>query len=289
MVETRKTTSSSSSSSVTRVPEFFKVFLSPQSFYKMKIPVEFLDQLTCETPESISLIGPSGKVWRVCLLEMDDGYYFEKGWQDFVIDNFMINEDFCVFQYVNEGCLQVQIFEQNGCERESAFQANCSQAQACTTNCSAGHKVKKEVENQAEIPSSGPLISLRRAIKKEEENMALRGAQGFISQNPYTMITVRNSHVYTGSSLPLPVSFWKVNLPHHTQSFIVRDPRGKAWDVKFHCDAARHYGGLTVGWRKISFANSIEASDVCILELVKPNELKLHIFRVVEELKRSHH
>ncbi|RZC64024.1 hypothetical protein C5167_025770 [Papaver somniferum] len=78
------------SSSVTRrVPEFFKIFFSPESFNKMKIPVEFLEQLTCEIPGIFSLRGPSGKVWRVRLLETGDGCYFEKGWQDFVIDNFM--------------------------------------------------------------------------------------------------------------------------------------------------------------------------------------------------------
>lgn len=55
----------------------------------MKIPVEFLEQLTCEIPGIFSLRGPSGKVWRVRLLETGDGCYFEKGWQDFVIDNFM--------------------------------------------------------------------------------------------------------------------------------------------------------------------------------------------------------
>ncbi|KAI3981942.1 hypothetical protein MKX01_018848 [Papaver californicum] len=306
--KTRKTTSSKPSSSVTRVPEFFKIFFSPKSFYEMKVPVEFLEQL-CEIPGIFSLYGPSGKVWRVRLLEKGDGYYFEGGWQDFVIDNFMSNEDFCVFKYVEENCLQVQIFERNGCEKESAFEANCSQAS--TTNCSARRKGKKAVKNQGNFPTfkcrastmnfftrrregkavkrqaerlGGRFISERRDITMEEENMASNAALGFVSNKPCIMITMRKSHVYTGYCLPLPRSFWMEHLPDHSQDMTLRDPRGEVWGVRFYMNQTHQLGQLTEGWRKISFTNNIEASDVCILELVKPNEFKLHIFRVVEEI-----
>ncbi|KAI3930609.1 hypothetical protein MKX01_037055 [Papaver californicum] len=235
--------SSSHSASVTSVRpvEFFKIFLSPKSFNKMKVQVEFFAQITREIPGIFSLRGPSGRVWKVRLLKMDDGYYFENGWQDFVIGNYMSNEDFCVFKYVEKLCLRVQIFDRNACEKESAFQANCSQP--CTTNFSASHKQKKAVKNQAES-IGGRFISQRRDITHEEEMMALDAALGFVPKNPYVMITMRISHVYTGFYL----------------------------------------GQLTEGWRRISFTNNIEAGDVCIFELVRPKELKLHIFRVVEEI-----
>ncbi|KAI3861885.1 hypothetical protein MKW92_016348 [Papaver armeniacum] len=343
--KTRKTPSSKSSLSVTRrVPEFFKIFLSPESFYKMKVPIEFLEQLTSEIPGSFYLRGPSGKVWRVRLLEMGDGYYFKDGWEDFVIDNFMSNKDFCAFKYVSENCLQVQIFERNGCEKESAFKANCSQAS--TTNFSARHKGKmveknqgqfpifkgqastmnlsarcwgkkavknqgkfpiikgraskmnlsarcwgeKAVKNQGKFPIikgerlGGPFISQRRDITEKEENRALNAALGFVSKKPYVMITMRKSHVYTGFCLPLPRSFWKAHLPDHSQEMILRDPRGKTWNVRLYVNQIHQIGQLTEGWRRISFTNNIEASDVCIFELVKPNEFKLHIFRVIEEI-----
>ncbi|KAI3875069.1 hypothetical protein MKW98_019642 [Papaver atlanticum] len=364
--KTTKTPSSKSSSSVTRrVPEFFKIFLSPESFYKMKVPIEFLEQLRCEIPGTFSLRGPSGKVWRVRLLEMGDGYYFKDGWEDFVIDNFMSNKDFCAFKYVSENCLQVQIFERNGCEKESAFKANCSQASI--TNCSARHKGEKAVKNQGKFPIfkgrastmnlsarcwgekavknqgkfpiikgrastmnvstrcwggkavknqskfpifkgqastmnrsarcwgkkavknqgerlGGPFISQRRDITVEEENVALNAALGFVSEKPYVMITMRKSHVYTGFCLPLPRSFWKAHLPDCSQEMTLRDPRGKTWTVRLYVNQIHQIGQLTEGWRKISFTNNIEASDVCIFELVKPNEFKLHIFRVIEEI-----
>ncbi|XP_026383136.1 B3 domain-containing protein Os11g0197600-like isoform X2 [Papaver somniferum] len=280
--KTRKALTSKSSSLVTRrVPEFFKIFLSPESFYKMKVPVEFLEQLTCGIPGSFSLCGPSGKVWRVRLLEMGDGYYFKDGWEDFVIDNFMSNKDFCAFKYVSKNCLQVQIFERNGCEKESAFKANCSQAS--TTNFSARHKGKKAVKNQGER-LGGPFISRRRDITVEAEHMALNAALGFVSKKPYAMITMRKSHVYTGFCLPLPRSFWKAHLPDCSQEMTLRDPRGETWSVRLYVNQIHQVGQLTEGWRKISFTNNIEASDVCIFELVKPNEFKLHIFRVIEEI-----
>ncbi|KAI3864197.1 hypothetical protein MKW92_025792 [Papaver armeniacum] len=271
----------SASVSNVRPVEFFKIFLSPKSFYKMKVQVEFLAQITREIPGIFSLCGPSGKVWRVHLLKMDDGYYFEEGWQDFVIDNYMSDGDFCVFKYVDKLCFLVQIFDGNSCEKESAFQANCSQP--CTTNFSASHKGLKAVKNQSER-LGGRFISQRRDITYEEEMMALDAAGEFVSKKPHTTITMRVFHVYTGFCLPLPSSFWKVHLPHCSQGMTLRDPRGKRWDVRFYVNQNRQIAQLTEGWRKISFTNNIEASDVCILELVTPKEFKLHIFRVVEEI-----
>ncbi|KAI3868256.1 hypothetical protein MKX03_000167 [Papaver bracteatum] len=157
-------------------------------------------------------------------------------------------------------------------------------------NRSARSWGKKAVKNQDER-LGGPLISRRRDITVEEENMAWNAALGFVSTNPCTMITMRNSHVYSGFCLPLPRSFFKEHLPVHSQDMTLRDPRGKVWGVRFYMNQTHQVGLLTVGWRKVSFTNNIEASDVCIVELVKPDEFKLHIFRVVEEitpLKRQH-
>ncbi|MCL7046950.1 hypothetical protein MKW94_020455 [Papaver nudicaule] len=196
----------------------------------------------------------------------------------------MSDGDFCVFKYVKKLCLRVQIFDQNGCEKESAFLANCSQP--CTFNFSAsrmGKRGKKAVKNQADR-LGGPFISQRRDITYEEKMMAFNAALRFVSKRPFTMITVRVSHVYTGFCLPLPCSFWKAHLPHRSQGMTVRDPRGKAWAVRFYVHPDHQIGQLSEGWRKISFRNNIEASDVCIFELMRPNELKLHIFRVVEEI-----
>ncbi|KAI3861886.1 hypothetical protein MKW92_016349 [Papaver armeniacum] len=284
------------SSSVTgRVPEFFKIFFSPESFNKMKIPVEFLEQLTCEIHGIFSLLGPSGKVWRVRYL-----------------------------RWVMANWLQVQIFEQNGCEKESAFEANCNQES--TTNCSARRWGKMAMKNQGKFPIfkgrastmnrsarswgekgnerlGGPLISRRRDITVEEENMPLDAALGFVSTNPYTMITISALFIapvklscnmvnidccpVTSICLlmqPLPRPFCKEHLPDHSQDMTLRVPRGEVWGVRFYMNQTHQIGQLTVGWRKVSFTNNIEASDVCIFELVRPDEFKLHIFRVVEEI-----
>ncbi|KAI3978956.1 hypothetical protein MKX01_016131 [Papaver californicum] len=197
----------SHSASVTSVRpfEFFKIFLSPKSFNKMKVPVEIFAQITREIPAMFSLCGPSGRVWKVRLLKMDDGYYFEKGWQDFVIDNYMSNGDFCVFKHVEKLCLRVQIFDRNTCEKESAFQANCSQP--CTTYFSASHKRKKAVKNQA-VSLGGHFISQRRDVMHEEEMMALDVALGLSLKIPmqwslcefpmFILDFVCHSHAHSG-------------------------------------------------------------------------------------------
>lgn len=58
------------------------------------------------------------------------------------------------------------------------------------------------------------------------------------------------------------------------------DPEGRPWTVAYLY--YRRRAGLRSGWNKFSYANNLETGDVCIFELIKPDEMRVHIFRVVE-------
>lgn len=60
------------------------------------------------------------------------------------------------------------------------------------------------------------------------------------------------------------------------------DPTDKPWQINYICYGS--HGALSGGWGKFSFAHNLEKYDACVFELIKPNNLKVHIFRVVEEI-----
>ncbi|MCL7042299.1 hypothetical protein MKW94_002150 [Papaver nudicaule] len=275
------TSSSSSSSPLTRNYEFFKLFLNPQRSNRLKIPRDFLRNIKCQIPTEISLIGPSQNVWKVYLVQLENDYFFEQGWAEFVVDNHMKNEDFCVFEYVEENKCQVQIFDSsNGCERDSAFHAVPSRASISTRSATSKGK-----EKAVGVGDEGPFVSQRRDITDEDACAALEAALAFESKNPFTVLVMQTSHVYTDFCVSLPISFWRESLPPQSEAVTVRDPHGRAWPVQIAKSEDRNFGQLSTGWRDISYANNIEANDVCIFEIIKEGELQLHLFRVIEEIK----
>jgi B3 DNA binding domain len=81
----------------------------------------------------------------------------------------------------------------------------------------------------------------------------------------------------------LPGDFVRENLPKNTAKLTMWDPTGRAWPINYVCYNGR-YGALSGGWGKASVANNLEVHDVVVFELVRENQLKMHIYRVVEEI-----
>lgn len=92
---------------------------------------------------SASLVGPSGNIWDVDLIEQNDELYFDQGWPIFVRDNFIECGDLLVFRYDGELHFTVQLFDQSSCEKETAFHSNCSQHMR-TLNDIMGKKRSRE-------------------------------------------------------------------------------------------------------------------------------------------------
>lgn len=99
--------------------------------------------------ESIILIGSSGEKWQVSILKKENNMYLQNiGWEKFMKDNSVMNEEFLVFTYNGENRFQVKIFGRNGLERPS---------------------FKKEEEVAAEAPTVVKRKRGRPSFKKEEK------------------------------------------------------------------------------------------------------------------------
>lgn len=83
-----------------------------------RIPSEFLNHLSEQLSNRATLHTDSGSSWNVGISETSPGDIFiEDGWQQFIEDNSLGNNEFLVFKYVGNMRFSIKIFEVDGLER----------------------------------------------------------------------------------------------------------------------------------------------------------------------------
>ncbi|GAU15369.1 hypothetical protein TSUD_04380 [Trifolium subterraneum] len=115
----------------------FTQFLKTDFQQHLALPKTFSDNVKKKLQENVTLKGPSGIVWDVGLTTRDDTLYFTNGWQQFVEDHSLKENDVLVFKYKGESHFEVLIFGgESLCEKAASyFVGKCS-------NVKAEHKAK---------------------------------------------------------------------------------------------------------------------------------------------------
>ncbi|RWW89793.1 hypothetical protein BHE74_00001155 [Ensete ventricosum] len=126
--------------------------------------------------------------------------------------------------------------------------------------------------------SKGGRISTRRPLTEIERLRAEEAANSFTSAFPYIVMRMAPSQVYR-PYMRIPKWFSRAHLPPKRSNLVLRDPSGKSWIVTYipslRCQISR-------GWSVFARTNNLEEGDYCVLELIGPIELRVHIFRAVE-------
>ncbi|TVU26286.1 hypothetical protein EJB05_28825, partial [Eragrostis curvula] len=146
------------------------------------------------------------------------------------------------------------------------------------------------------------VISQRRPITEEEKAHALKRAKEFKSKNPFTLQVMMASYVYVGffmvfagkkftnsssrkgSDVNIPCEFVREYLPRTSKKMTVWDPQGKPWEVQYGYNSERSVAAFSGGWGKFAVGNNLEKFDVCVFELLKEDNIKVHIYRVVPHI-----
>ncbi|CAD6254352.1 unnamed protein product [Miscanthus lutarioriparius] len=128
------------------------------------------------------------------------------------------------------------------------------------------------------------VISQRRPVTEEEKDLALRKANEFKSKYPFTVQIMMESYVYVGFFMKIACEFVRESLPPTNKKITLWDPLGKAWEVNYVYYSDRSVGAFSGGWGKFALGNNLEKFDVCIFELFKEDNIKVHIYRVVPEI-----
>uniref|UniRef100_A0A1D1YTV3 B3 domain-containing protein Os11g0197600 n=1 Tax=Anthurium amnicola TaxID=1678845 RepID=A0A1D1YTV3_9ARAE len=286
---------------------FFKVFFPGLNSKQLEISPAFRRHIHCTRPASTCfLTGPSKNIWRVGMIKNEKGVFFRDGWEEFVRDHSLQTGEFLVFEYQGGSRFRVLIFDASMCEKEDAFDVSSSRVLDAAEGSKPRGKVKEEPFSATQKHECGccppwkgdsspkakrkPLkkhymgvwISQRRPITKVEIDRAHHEAFSFKSIHPFLVQVMRKYDVYFGHTMSVPLSFSRRHLPTN-RKMTLWDPTGKPWTVNYiTCTGQCFFSG---GWRKFALANFLEQGDACVFELIKADEIHVHIFRVVDETK----
>ena len=85
-----------------------------------RIPPAFVKHFDGVVPHKSKIMRspPDGKVWCVHVQKIDQWFFFQKGWREFVEENFIESGDFLVFHYVGNSKFEVVIYGKHCCEKE---------------------------------------------------------------------------------------------------------------------------------------------------------------------------
>ncbi|XP_004499104.3 B3 domain-containing protein REM16-like [Cicer arietinum] len=138
----------------------FTQFLHKDYHQQLELPKTFSDNVKKKLPENVTLKGPSGVMWDIGLTTRDGMAYFTNGWQQFVKDHSLKENDFLVFKYNGESLFEVLIFDgESFCEKAGPyFVRKCGQAAAQTEQGGGCSSKRRETDNSVEevnTPSNG--------------------------------------------------------------------------------------------------------------------------------------
>ncbi|CAJ2675505.1 unnamed protein product [Trifolium pratense] len=110
----------------------FTQFLTTDFEQQLALPKTFSANVKKKLQENVTLKGPSGVLWNVGLTTRDDTLYFANGWQEFMKDHSLKENDFLVFKYNGESHFEVLIFDgESLCEKAASyFVGKCSNVKA---------------------------------------------------------------------------------------------------------------------------------------------------------------
>ncbi|KAL2328894.1 hypothetical protein Fmac_022321 [Flemingia macrophylla] len=94
----------------------------------LKVPEDFLKNLSEDFSGDAILVGTSGGQWQATILKKGNDTYMQNGWPQFLTDNSVILDEFLLFRYLGDNCFQVQIFGKNGCERPCLIETRQEEA-----------------------------------------------------------------------------------------------------------------------------------------------------------------
>ncbi|KAJ3678947.1 hypothetical protein LUZ61_021111 [Rhynchospora tenuis] len=302
-------------------PHFFKILVGDfAQRMASKIPPNFVkhlqEDITARPSSSLkppiitaSIEGPTGSTWHVELEKTTTGLFFTTGWSKFVEDHSLKEHELLTFRY--NGCMSftVLIFDKTACEKEHGDGNGVCGNDGRQTRLkprklnfeksvppTETNIIDTETEDEENVAAVGtstrklerskrsckPLLK-RRPVTEKEKLEAQKAAHSFASENPYFVIRLKQSHVYSRAmALRFPAEFSRRFLPRCKTEVILRvSANNNTWPVSYLAYVADR-DRLSRGWAAFVCDNSLEEDDYCAFELVKSAEFLVHIFRVSE-------
>lgn len=236
---------------------FFKILadedLSSESM--RLIPHKFWRRSECKNlPPKVTLKVAWGSSWTVKLSTFMGYYLMErKGWEKFLSDNHLGDDEVLTFTNQGNDCITVDIFQKNCVEIVKPLKTSPS------SNA-----------NNEEMSCVDPVIAESKKKKKVDSNVY--GASSSSSFAATFSLTIKKSNLIL---LTIPVNFAKEHMPKGRAKFVIHDPKGKPWDVTYVPSNGSKL--FSSGWRFLAKGYGLAVGDLCTFRLVKPKEIVLEV------------
>ncbi|GFP93952.1 B3 domain-containing protein at4g34400 [Phtheirospermum japonicum] len=83
----------------------------------MRIPPDFIEKFGENIPTKVTLRRPNMRTWQVDVKKIDEHWFLEKGWPQFVKENSVQDGDFLTFSYAGNSIFFFKVFARNGCRK----------------------------------------------------------------------------------------------------------------------------------------------------------------------------
>ncbi|XP_058727665.1 uncharacterized protein LOC131599270 [Vicia villosa] len=128
----------------------FTQFLRSDFDQQLALPKTFCDNIKKALPESVTLKDPGGVLWNIEVTSRDDTLYLTHGWQQFVKEHSLKENDFLVFKYNGESLFEVLIFDESLCEKAACYFVRKCQHAVNTEQGGGCGSPKKDSDNSVE-------------------------------------------------------------------------------------------------------------------------------------------
>ncbi|KAL1195539.1 B3 domain-containing protein [Cardamine amara subsp. amara] len=237
---------------------FFKI-LRPEdlsSEVMRGIPCHFIKSIS-EKDFSTKMVLKSswGSSWSIKISSNASFYYMEKsGWDKFLSNNGLGNNEFLTFTHKGNMCFTVDIYQVDTMELLKPCKSTTIASCSCRNKREQGKKFYKDVEME-EIESSS-----------EAETS---------SRVPEFFLTIKKSYLLF---LGIPKLFQDMHMPNETTMFKLHDPKGnKSWEVMYKINGTQ--SRFAAGWIRLAKELPLVIGDVCTFKLIKPTEMLLNVSR----------
>uniref|UniRef100_A0A0R0GME5 TF-B3 domain-containing protein n=1 Tax=Glycine max TaxID=3847 RepID=A0A0R0GME5_SOYBN len=129
----------------------FVQFLHADYDQHLALPKTFSDNLKKKLPENVTLKGPGGVMWNIGMTTRDDTLYFGHGWEQFVKDHCLKENDFLVFKY-NGGSLNKKRDTDNDSLEEGNIPSNAGVECALHEKSAHVNGTKEPIDVPPETP-----------------------------------------------------------------------------------------------------------------------------------------
>ncbi|EFH39642.1 hypothetical protein ARALYDRAFT_330738 [Arabidopsis lyrata subsp. lyrata] len=245
--------------------DFVRSFTDKELFGKMKIRTQW------------------GRSWEVGISKNPRFYYMEKsGWDRFVRDNSLGNNEFITFTHKGNMHFTLNIFKLDGKEMMQPPQSRALLASSSRFKTEQGEDDKKE-EVVSELSdrgrttaaeSNGRKLNLRKKAAEESQESKRTEKLGAFSLVIFSTATEFTSLVKQGylKFLRLRTSVAKDHMPDEKTMFKIHHPNGKkCWDVVY----LGRFGVFSGGWSRLVKEYPLVVGDTCKFTFIKPEELLL--------------